>query len=474
MATVFSGIDAKTVFIGLICSRVDWDSGFSVAADRVLNLIDENQLLTRVVTYIYDDGDEFLSYVRLFIERSDRFLQRALIAGTTTDELIQADSICQYRFIPVFSVGATATAIIGLTSPYACTWMPLARNVAMFFFIIHCMYEREEAFVVYDLSDPRYRVDVESMLIDMRDQAAQFHIRVCFTTLDAIETLPENSTILMLAPNNAIEDAGPAKLRCTQPNSSIILMTEINRGARGTWFGDNVVPLCAIPGPIDFTRTTRELTTAMGATLPVANPFFYALFDCMYSIAKFQLLTGKDLTIANLVHFPVTLSTDIEPAFLGADSICVSAKSACFCKYSICFVRSNLLLNKPAYEARFEGGNPVFPDAFATLYQMSYTRNASIFIMETNRLYRLRDAGSGALLLEKFDTDQVKSRPSDTFVAPVNGYSELPLGITLQFDTDGIPVKLIDIQLFEGTLPVTPDMGKEVIEYAINTDQIHP
>jgi len=476
MATVYAGIDSSLVFVGLICLRSDWDSGFQVAVERVTALIEANGLNATVLPYVIDDEALFEATVRTFIERSDRYTQRALIAGTTTNQLIIADNICRFRFIPVFSAGATATSIIQLTSPYACTWMPLNRNLAMFFFMLHCMYAREHAYVVYDLSDPTLQVDVESMLTDMRDQAGQFHLLLCFTTLAAIETLPENATILLLAPNAAIAAAGPTKLRCLLPNSSIVLMTAINAGARGAWFGDNVVPLCAVPYALDYTTTTRQLVEALGDDILTANAYLYALFDCMYSLAKFQLLTGIDLTVENLVKYPVQLADDVEPAFLGADSICVPDKSACFCRYSICYVRSNLLQNPAAYAARFDGGNPVFPDSLATLYQMSFTRNATTFLLETNRLFRLRSASTGALLLEKFDTDQIKSASggADAFVAPVNGYSEMPLGVTLEFNASGIPVKLLDIQFFEGTLPVSPTMGKQVIEYSVSAAQIEP
>lgn len=461
-----SGIDARTVYIGLICTRDEWDTGFRVAIDTVNALIVEHELEARITPFILDDISLFTSTVRFFIERSDRFQQRAIIVGTSTSWLITADRICSAWRIPVFSMGATATSIIEQTSDFACTWMPLDRNIAMFFFMLHCMYGRTEAFVVYDFASTDLAEYVDSFLNDMQVQAAQFQMTLCFTTLESISTLPENATILLLAPNSALEAAGATRLRCLTPNSSIVLLTSINSGARAAWFGSGVVPLCAIPYALDYTNTTRTLVQAMGSSILGANPFFYALFDCAYSLAKFSLLTGKDLTVSNLVQNPVTLETDLEPAFSGVDSICAPIKSACYCKYSLCYVRSNLILDRVAYETRFDGGNPIFPDSLATLYQFSFTHNATTFVLDSNRLFRLRDSSS-ALLLEKFDTDQILSLSSDTFAPPVNGASELPLGVSFEFDANGVPSKLLDIQFFEGLLPVTEDMGKVVIEYTL-------
>jgi len=311
MSNQFAGVDFTTVFVGVVVSRSEWLAGLSVAYARVAELIEQNGITARVVPYLYDVEAEFEDTVLTFIERSDRFAQRAIIAGTTTNQLIVADRLCSPYRIITFSVGASATSIIALTSEFACTWMPLDRNIAMFFFMLHCMYERTNAYVVYDLSDPTLLVDVDSMLEDMRIQAAQFQILLCFTTLDAIDTLPENATILLLATNDAIAAAGPARLRCTQPNSSIILMTARNSGARAAWFGDNVVPLAAVPNALDFTRTTRSLVQSIGEDIFDASPFVYAFFDCLYTLAKFELVVGKDFTIENIIKYSVALSGSV-------------------------------------------------------------------------------------------------------------------------------------------------------------------
>lgn len=472
MSTPISGLNATTVFVGLICLQSEWDTGFSVAVAEVSALITANELDARIVTYLIDDNSQFEEALQTFIARSDRFQKRALIAGTTTQNLLRADAVCRFRFIPVFSVGASATSILTDTSEYACTWMPLNRNVAMFFFMLHCLYARTNAFVVYDESDEEFLILFRSFLQDMRDQAAQFHQVLCFRTLESITTsLPEDATILLLASNAAIQAAGPTKLRCLTPNSSILLMTDVNTGARASWFGSGVVPLCAVPYAIDYTSTTRRLVEAMGDNIFTASTYMYALFDCLYSLAKFSLVRNKELTVPNFINNPVTLETDVAPAFMPLDGMCVANKSPCYCKYSICFVKPAFVTDEAAFRDRFDGGNPIFPDGLATLFQMSYSRTATTFVLETNRFYRLRN-GVGDILLEKFDTDQILTFDTDTFVAPVNGHDAMPLGLTLEFDASGVPTKLLNIQYFGGTLPVSDTMGKTTTEFVVSPSDI--
>jgi hypothetical protein len=466
-------MSATYIFVGVAALQSDWDSGFDNILAQVLVDITAFSLRCRIQKYVITADYTMEKACQQFLRDSVSYTRRAFVAGTATSELLQADTYLNNgtRSIPVFSVGATATQEV-IATRNAMTWMPLNRTAAMMMFIQHVLYDRQTFYIVYDDNDARYAVFIRSFVEDLTAQAAQLQLPICVNTLDAIDILPDDSTVVLLASNAAILAAGPERLNTSAANSSMILMTDINAGAHAAWFGDNVVPLCLLPYSLNYTTTTLKVLEALGPKKFTANAYVYALYDCLFDLAKFSL-TGYALTLDNFVKYPVNVfptGSAPLPAYIQQEFLSTVLRSPRFGKYALAFVKPVLVEEPLAFVERFLGGNPLMPDSLAVLYQVGIVSwfNTRLF-WDENRLTRLRSAENDEILLEKFDANNVRILPTDQFVPPNNAQDSLRMGIQFVYDEveTTIPIRVADIQLYARPRPVNPTMGKEATVYHV-------
>jgi hypothetical protein len=469
-------MSSTTVFVGVAAVESEWNTGF----DRILELVRSDitalQLRCRIVKYVITDDASVDIACEQFLRDSNNFTKRAFVAGTATSELQAADAYLNSgsRRIPVFSLGASASSEV-IATTNAVTWMPLNRTAAMMIFILHTLYNRSNFFIVYDDEEIRYRAFIRSYIQDLMAQAAALDMTVCVTTLSAITTkLPDDSTIVLLASNEAIAAKTSAVIDTPTLNSSIAVLTDINAGALAAWFGDNIVPLCMLPYSLNTTTTTQNVFEALGSQQLIANAYVYAFYDCLFGLAKFSL-TKLELNLENFVRSPVSLlrpgpSTDPLPAYMDQQYLSLSMRSPRFGKFVFAFVKPALVENPAAFLERFLGGNPLMPDSLAVLYQIGVVPwfNTRLF-WDENPFVQLRSTDGDILLLEKFGANNARSFATDTFRPPNNGQDSFTMGIEFDYDPTEttVPILVKAMQLYNGPRPMTQTLGKTATVYHV-------
>lgn len=457
-------VNTQTVVIGIAASPSQWFlGGFNSVLAAVNTIITNNRLNVKIYQYFTLTPDQAALAASSFLQNTRFYARRAFIAGSGSADLIAADAVCAAASVPCFSVGASATSIIAKTSN-SLTWAPLDRNATMFVFVMHYLYARTNFFIVYDDADDARREFIDSYTEDVRAQAAVFGITVCTMTVDTVTTtLPDDSTILMLASNATIQAAGASRMNCATPNSSILITTDINAGARESYFGANIVPLCLMMYPLEFTTQTREVVQLFTKpNLIRASPYIYALYDCLVTLAKFSL-TAVSVTIRNVITFSVSIPDVPTYAFMPSKYICLKNRSPCYCRYVVCFLRQQFISDPVAFLARFDGGHPLFPDSYAPLFQCGFMQNATSFTFNLCNFLQITDGVGGPVLMEKFDeTLVITDTATDPFLPPVQTETSLTMGVKLTRDVSDVPVLIQQMQLYGGTLPVSQTMGKTV------------
>ena len=466
-------VNTRTIVIGIAASPSQWVSGgWNAVLTKALFDIESSGLDVIVSQYFVLTPEQTADAAATFLTQYKSYTRKGFIAASGSADLVAADAVLRPARVPVFSVGASAHAIAdATTTSSAISYAPGDRNATMFFFVMHFLYARANMYVIYDNNDLARRLFIDSYLEDVRNQAAVFGITVCVQTVEMTTSLPDNSSILLLAGNSAIAFAGADAMNCATPNSSFIMLTDINSGARASYFGSNVIPLCMMMYPLDYTQQTREITSLFTREqLKTVSPYIFALYDCIIALAKFSLTT-LSISIAAFVQFNIKLTLVPFAAFIPNKYLCPSVRGPCFCRYNVCYLRQQLLTDPALYLARFVGGTSIFPDAYGTLYQFGFARNATSFFMEQNRFLRMRDATSGALVMEKFDVVEVDLEAAGTqppeLLNPVQTGQTLLLGAEFARNTDDVPLFLERLQIYSGTIAPSQTMGKTADIYDV-------
>jgi len=467
-------MSTSIVFIGIAAVEEEWNTGFDRVLDMVKDDIARLGLRTRIVKYVLTSTVTMEQACLQFLRDSPEFSKRAFIAGTATTELLTADAILNTgtRRVPVFSLGASATREV-MNTINSITWMPLNRTAAMMIFILHTLYNRANLVIVYDDEDTRYDIFIQSYIRDLVSQAAALDMPICLTTLNSIDDkLPDNSTIVMLASNTAISAKDAAHMDTATPDSSILVLTDINSGARAAWFGANIVPVCMLPYSLNMTTTAARVFRALGDQGLTANSYVYAFYDCVFCIAKFSA-TVLPLTLENFIKSPLYIQAPGAvplPAYMQQTYLSLTLRSPIFGKFVLTFVKPVLVEDPTAFMERFMGGNPLMPDSLAALYQVGVVPwfNTRLF-WDENPFIRLRSTVGDTLLLEKFGANNVRTYPTDTFVPPNNGQDSFTLGVDFEYDLaeTTVPIRVKALQLYNGPRPMSQTLGKTATIYHV-------